>query len=495
MAGNQITAALSDMSLSELPAKVPNFPLPREFRDKIYGYLLDGDYTRLRRPVNAGRDGTSDDFHHQVQEEHAYYFHTNILVLNRAIHEEAEELLYKRNIFVVVSYQWPGIFNRTSGWFWVPTVSKKHVARMKRHSLRIHASPGTSALADVAQQTGKDVPMESFIVLAKDIQALCFTLALPAACTRGPAIQIRTGSGGEPCIGAELEHFIDRKERSMHLRLELRDTTYRTMSAELQRNLLTPLANVVAPSQRVIFTGSICDTLQTESLKRSMGPTLFCWTAFIWTHFQKLMTAKHTADAALESQHDNPAFVLFQYLTLELLSSGEIEKEIVRHELLSNHPTLYEAMHIFHFELLITIACVKLKTRNSKSFDLSVKTAIDFFAKMSQEPAFSHILPEGLQPYYDSIRFWSYLYRGKDATRKAPVEFHVRKLRRTVSQHGPHQAHDLSFLESLPDQKAILTRQLFPFSKSSIWQLPFPCTSFYKSMPGLEQREDFRKMA
>ena len=274
--------------------------------------------------------------------------------------------------------------------------------------------------------------MESWIVLAKDLQGLCFTLAISAACTRGPAIQIQTSTTGEHQVRAELEHFIDRKARPMHLRLELRDTDYRTMSAALQRDLLTPLVNIAAPSQRVVFTGNICDTLQTEGLKRTMWPTLFCWTAFIWSYSEKLMMAKHIADAALESEHDSPAFVLLYYLTLELLSIQEIEKDIVRHELLRNHPQLYEAMHIFHFELLITTACVKLKTRNIKSFWLSVKAAKDFYARMSQETAFSNNLPDGLEPYYDSVCFWAFLYRGKDDTKTMTVESHVRKLRRTA---------------------------------------------------------------
>jgi hypothetical protein len=72
------------------------------------------------------------------------------------------------------------------------------------------------------------------------------------------------------------------------------------------------------------------------------------------------------------------------------------------------------------------------------------------------------------------------------------VCFSIGKLRHTASQHGPHQKHDLEFLESLPDQRAILTRELFPFRHSSIWKLPLPRTSFYRSMPGLEQVDNFK---
>jgi hypothetical protein len=103
MVDEQVTAALSEMSVSEMSSKLPNFPLPRELRDKIYGYLLDGDYTRLERPVNVSENETTADLYSQVKKDNAYHFHTNVMALNHAIHDEAEELLYKRNVFVVVS--------------------------------------------------------------------------------------------------------------------------------------------------------------------------------------------------------------------------------------------------------------------------------------------------------------------------------------------------------------------------------------------------------
>jgi len=91
MTDKQITTALSNMSVSELPPKLPNFPLPRELRDKIYGYLLDGSYTRSER--GSTQSQTMAEFQRHVVEENAYHFHTNLLSVNRAIHQEAEELL------------------------------------------------------------------------------------------------------------------------------------------------------------------------------------------------------------------------------------------------------------------------------------------------------------------------------------------------------------------------------------------------------------------
>ena len=183
-AEEQLTASLSDMSVSGQPPKRLNFPLPRELRDKIYSYLLDGDHTRLERPVNRS-EGLAE-IKTYIQDGNAYRFHTNILMVNHAIHIEAEELLYKRNVFVVVSWQWPDMLDMTEGWFWLLTVSKKYVARMTRHSSRIHVSPGTDALARSASETGQTAAIESCIMLASDFETFCFALLVAASNTSGP---------------------------------------------------------------------------------------------------------------------------------------------------------------------------------------------------------------------------------------------------------------------------------------------------------------------
>lgn len=194
MSDKRITAALSAMSVSEEPPRRPNSPLPRELRDKIYGYLLDGDYTRLERP--ATRSNTAEEFQGYVKTDNAYHFHTNVLAVNRTIHKETEELLYKRNIFVVVSYQWPDMLYPTEGSFWLFTVSKKHTARMTRHSLRIHASPGANVLAQSASATNRSAPFESCIILARDLEAFCFPMLVAASNTSGPSITIATSPAG-----------------------------------------------------------------------------------------------------------------------------------------------------------------------------------------------------------------------------------------------------------------------------------------------------------
>ena len=57
-----------------------NFPLPRELRDLIYSYLLNSNHTRQvrRKELMAITDRAGN----------GYQFHTSILGVNRAIHDE-----------------------------------------------------------------------------------------------------------------------------------------------------------------------------------------------------------------------------------------------------------------------------------------------------------------------------------------------------------------------------------------------------------------------
>jgi hypothetical protein len=98
MAEDPATPPLTEMS-ADMPR--PNFPLPRELRDKIYGYLLDSKYTRIKRTYDAAQYKTTRDS--SLTGPRAYQFHTNILAVNQEIHNESKELLYKRNMFVVIS--------------------------------------------------------------------------------------------------------------------------------------------------------------------------------------------------------------------------------------------------------------------------------------------------------------------------------------------------------------------------------------------------------
>lgn len=104
------TAMKSQLSLTKQPPR-DNFPLPREFRDETYAYLLKGVRTTCK-----------------------YHFHTNVLAVNRTVHDKTEEFLYKNNTSVVVSLKWPDLEEDGPGLACFPVVSEHRVASLKHHS-------------------------------------------------------------------------------------------------------------------------------------------------------------------------------------------------------------------------------------------------------------------------------------------------------------------------------------------------------------------------
>ena len=92
---------------------------------------------------------------------------------------------------------------------------------------------------------------------------------------------------------------------------QLRDTKYRPMDRALQNYMLAPLATVISMSQKVVFTGPICDSQQISFLKKRMGPTLISPNAIHWHALEECIVAKDVADAALE--HDDLELVVQYY--------------------------------------------------------------------------------------------------------------------------------------------------------------------------------------
>lgn len=110
-----------------------------------------------------------------------------------------------------------------------------------------------------------------------------------------------------PILGG-LGSLIDSKRKAPQFRCELRCTKYREIDAATQRQILAPMARILAPSQTVSFKGIVCDFRQVEHLKRVMSPTLNCAPAFQWALFEALSLAKDVADAAVP--HDDIRFVM-----------------------------------------------------------------------------------------------------------------------------------------------------------------------------------------
>ncbi|KAK4544726.1 hypothetical protein LTR36_003975 [Oleoguttula mirabilis] len=288
---------LGQLSLDEGSPPRANLPIPRELRDQVYGYLLSGEYAK---------DGAT------------YHFHTNVLAVNKQIHAEAEEYLYKHNVFVVVSYKWP--FFEPTLLSLAPIVASTHVGRMTHHSLRVHASMLQSKFAKLSlygtahEQELAPLPVRSLLLLAGDIETLCNDFQLRMFTFEGAVVYLasalKRGLDLQVPQGGPLVH--------PSAILELRGTKYQTMTPALQNRLLLPFNGFIAECQKVSVRGDIADAASVEVTKSIMRPNLVCMEAKKWALYETSIRIKADCDALVTEKRYELAFeaydVLFQKL-------------------------------------------------------------------------------------------------------------------------------------------------------------------------------------
>lgn len=408
-----------------------------------------------------------------------YRFYTNILLANKAICAEAEELLHSRQTFVVLSYQWPSFGESCGGLTWLPVVSKKHVDKMKYHSMRLHLSTDKHSFPDI--------PVQSCIIIAEDLAI--FTCAARAAARDipdpGPAVTVGFSSG-VPTISLNMSAQSGRKVGTMRCLCDLRATKYRSMDNELQHRLLAPLASIISPSQRVVFTGKICNSKETEHLKQLMGPSVACAEASLFLELETCMMAKEIADSRHE--RDELSFVLLLYTMVYVCLHDLMAKPEVIPFALRSCPEMVDTMEILMLDILINISCCALKCGRRDAFDKNVTDATFALGNTTVPIGDRWAMHPGMKSHFVGLDLWSSLYLQNHA--KRTVGDAVRHL--DTIERLPHQQHDLEILKRYPNHEMGLSEAVLPFSQCSISQLPFPKTSFYKNTEGYLRHTPFR---
>ena len=478
MAEKKVTTAIP--STSALPAKLPNFPLPRELRDKIYGYLLDGDYTRVRRVYKEEEYMSANRLNQPGPR--AYHFHTSILAVNHAIHEESEELLYKRNEFVVVSYQWPSLNKSRGGLYLVPVISHTHAGRMKHHSIRLHISPGATLLKATKALSGAEIPVQSYIMLARDMNAFCYTVSLSASRAKTPFVGVVAQSDSKIILEDVHTEGQAKLGKPTQLRCDFRSTKHVSMDTLLQQRVLKSLAFIISPSQRVVFTGKIGDEAHIKATERIMSPTLAYPAAKWWSTLGRLSMAKDVADACVD--HDDICMVILQYSYIEYEIDGLLEE----HSQANLEPALVDALRTFRLEIMTNVLVSKLKRGLISQFIDGFDRMCWYVEETSEELGESWKVPDGLQAYIDNLRLMFDLCRPIASLRPGTrtVKDAVNSL--IQGEPGPHQIHDAQILKRHTNQDEMMTLQHLPLSECSAVQLPFPGTSFYKSIASMKER-------
>lgn len=486
MVADRLAADLSSININ---APLPNFPIPRELRDQIYGYLLDSEYTRISRRCDQVPDQEAKPNRSGPK---AYHFHTNILAVNRQIHDETEELLYKRNVFVVISYQWPADQAERGSLIWTPIVSNKHVARMALHSLRIHMSPGPITLQAAELNYQAKVPIESYLILAGDMKAFAVSLQIPEKSHNGHAVSLARYPGRGARLRLEGLQIEDELRDPSRMKFQLRDTRHRKMNHTLQDDLLSPLASVVDMGQKVSFTGAVCDSKQAEHLRKMMGPSVVCVNAMYWSAYKECAMAKDVADAALE--HEDFEFVVCLYRHISRRLAKKLGVMRGHREMLEELPTfteIYEAIDLFTVEFQLNLAFAELKLGRVESF----RDACDEVQAITRPQARPDHKSMALTGGVLDQRRCSLVYLCLYASTGFSVwpEYSVADVAREFlysEDTGPYQTHDGKVLAHHPHQNAVMTAEHLPLDQCAATCLPFAPTSFYKAVkhPTLEGR-------
>ncbi|KAF1984786.1 hypothetical protein K402DRAFT_395481 [Aulographum hederae CBS 113979] len=270
--------SMKAMSFSSKPSEQPlaSFPIPIELRNQIYSYLLKSDSVRVQ----------------EKGKRHSYKFQTSILAVNKAIHDEAQEYLYKNNCFVVVSYRWVNL-PKDLATFCVPVVTETKAAKMKEHSLRIHFEWPASKMSCSCCPPENNA-LGSFLMVAEDHENLLRMLRIFNIRIRGEHLFV-TSARDE-----QVDFYPQADAKKTVLKIQFRDTPYFKTTNAFYRRTLEPFKQVRGVGQKVTITGGTVDPDYVKEVCTAMYPKVVWASALGWDLLELAKSWKKDADRAVE---------------------------------------------------------------------------------------------------------------------------------------------------------------------------------------------------
>jgi hypothetical protein len=380
----------------------------------------------------------------------AYKYHTNILSVNREIHDEAEEYLYKNNVFIVVTHQFTEA-HRTAIPPWVPSVTEPCQTNMMHHSVEIYFSN-----IPYTQSSHSGITRRSWLLHSDNLACYCramahgFHAALSNApvlliCNDGTLLDVRTDQAGQQLNPG-------------YLRLELRSHHLRKITCELQRSLLSPLFALVGPSAFVSVCGDVAGRIEAEKPEVSMGSNLLCRAALGWQTFRALNGLKVTADASAEAGEYVIASGIYKVLIHMLGSSVRTQRAA------SAAPAIKLPM----IETQFTNAYLQLKMKDIHSFAQSIVALFELL-----EPDISSLAPAQSAFLHLCILAMS----ACNTSLKLSPPFTVAECIASLAHDGSdeHRMHDIAILKKCTDHSKIINPEDLPIDSCSIYALPLKC--------------------
>ncbi|KAI9808063.1 MAG: hypothetical protein M1827_007528 [Pycnora praestabilis] len=201
----------------------PLLRLPIELRREVYSHLLDGKMVKKPQPT---------------RQNPYYQFETAILAVNWQIHNEAQEFMEEKNIFVRVSTSWKGVFEGLIT-IKVPVVSIHRVMRMKH--------PALSVMLRFLRESEIKKRSYAFLLLQSDLPLLCRYLRMYNLTCSTEHLQKTTSS---PQHGLGFLKSDGNPEFGMVIGLQMNHTSdCRQHSVRTQKLLLEPFREVVGAVQ------------------------------------------------------------------------------------------------------------------------------------------------------------------------------------------------------------------------------------------------------
>jgi hypothetical protein len=366
------------------------------------------------------------------------------------MHDEAQEYLYKHNVFAIVTHQFAD--GRSSMASWVPVVAELHQAPMTHHSLEIDFSE-----ISYTHSLHSGIKSRSWLIHSDDLDSYCKTMAqlFHLEAKRAPTLSLQDdGTLSDTCVDVAGQQL-----SSNYLRLRLHSHRFRETTRELQKFLLTPFSALVGPSAFVLVCGDVADPMEADKLEISMGSNLLCHRAVDWQFIRAKDGFKDLADATVQSGEYVVANRIYKMLIAMLDAS---------YGFLQAMPHIATAVTMLTIETQFTHAYLQLKMKDIHSFTRSVMDFSEMF-----EPELRDLAPIRSALLHLCILALSASGSSFELRPRITVAECITTL--AVGGCCEYRMHDITILKKCTDHSKIIGPEDLPIDSCSIYTMPPKC--------------------
>jgi hypothetical protein len=423
---------------------------------KIYGHLLDGKRNQVKRAHS-----------HSHADRVFYKFHTSILAVNRKIHNEAEEYLYKHNEFVVVNHdptQSPDTFMPP----WTPLVAELGAGPMRHHSLEI-----TFLLHHRA--THSKTAAEAWLLLAQDVDIYCLVINLYMSrdIPQTPMLALHPNGSFHDYHADE----DDRPLRPHYLRLDFGNNCFREATAESKSGVISRFCSMSSSSLHVDIRGHVIQTPELTNLQTAARPGLMCTSSLVSRTFRNLENLKGLADSSVHDNELELADVIYLLIWNIIRRGFPLQPPFDM-----RHP-----MQQLLIDTALTVAHLHLKNKDIPSFATEIlRTAYlrgsgkALFPDLVMSHVFHIILLSTVTSEASST-----VAPGASSTPLLDVTIAECIARLRLPGSSDHQLHDAAILQRCPDHNKKSECKDLPLESCSAYALPPNCVNTRKADGGV----------